>query len=245
MVNLLLDNGAEVNIEAGLYGDALQVSSNWNHKRVVESILEKRTSFAPGILSNAMQAAIYWAHAEVVKLLLEKRPESSQDTEQIGSALKMALRRGNNAIMKQPFDSCKEPSAIEVALQTAAYFGNDTLTSPFLHGQRCPDFPDEAKPKLLRAAVEGGNLEVFEGFRILGWTWAGIDSDGWNLEGIWKQSKTSWRRELLAACFLRPQEAQADPLAPDSWITAATIQGLTSKTVEYSLTKVCCCSLRC
>jgi hypothetical protein len=73
-VKLLLDKGADLNAQGGLYGNALQAASARGHKQVVKLLLDKGADLNAqgGDYGNALQAASLGGHEQVVKLLLDK-----------------------------------------------------------------------------------------------------------------------------------------------------------------------------
>ena len=74
IVQLLLNQGAEVNAQDGYYGNALQVASRCGHEHIVQLLLDKRAEVNAqgGKYGNALQAASDGNHENVVKLLMEK-----------------------------------------------------------------------------------------------------------------------------------------------------------------------------
>ena len=65
---------AEVNVQGGEYGNALQAASRNGHKMVVQLLLEKdaEVNVQRGPYGNALQAASTNGHDVVVRLLLDK-----------------------------------------------------------------------------------------------------------------------------------------------------------------------------
>jgi ankyrin repeat protein len=73
MAELLLDKGADVNAQGGIYGNPLQAASSGGHEQVVKLLLDKgaNVNVEGGEYGNAPQAASARGHEQVVKLLLE------------------------------------------------------------------------------------------------------------------------------------------------------------------------------
>jgi ankyrin repeat protein len=69
-----VENGAEVNAQDGLYGNALQAASAGGHEKVVQLLLEggAKVNAQGGLCGNALQVASAGGHEKVVQLLLEK-----------------------------------------------------------------------------------------------------------------------------------------------------------------------------
>ena len=78
VVQLLLDNGAEIDARVGKYSNALHVASAKGHEKVVQLLLdngaEVNTQFDESLV-NVLQAASAGGHEKVVQLLLENGAE--------------------------------------------------------------------------------------------------------------------------------------------------------------------------
>jgi ankyrin repeat protein len=73
-----LGKGADVNIQGGEYGNALQAASYEGHHEIVKLLLDNGAvvNAQGGKYGNALQAASYEGHHEIVKLLLGKVADS-------------------------------------------------------------------------------------------------------------------------------------------------------------------------
>lgn len=73
-VKCLLDRGADVNAQGGLYGNALQAASSRDHEPMVRLLVEEGADVnaQDGKYGNALQAASYGGHEQIVRLLVEK-----------------------------------------------------------------------------------------------------------------------------------------------------------------------------
>ena len=76
-MKLLLERGADVNVQAGQYGTALLAASFFNCEVIVMLLLDKGAdvNVQAGQYGTALQAALYGGHEEIVKLLLENGAE--------------------------------------------------------------------------------------------------------------------------------------------------------------------------
>ena len=100
-MELLLENGAEVNAEGGEYGNALQAASYVGNEAVVKLLLESgaEVNAEGGKYGNALQAASYEGNEAVVKLLLENGAEVN--TEKGDSNMGMHFRLHHMEAMRQ------------------------------------------------------------------------------------------------------------------------------------------------
>jgi ankyrin repeat protein len=74
VVRLLLDKGADINVQGGDYGNALQAASANGHEMIVRLLLDKGADINAqgGHHGNALQAALQGGHQTVVRLLVDK-----------------------------------------------------------------------------------------------------------------------------------------------------------------------------
>jgi ankyrin repeat protein len=79
VTKLLLDAGAEVNMQGGHYGNALQAASVGGHEQVVKMLLNAgaEVNAQGGHYGDALQAASAGGHEQVVKTLLSAGAEVS------------------------------------------------------------------------------------------------------------------------------------------------------------------------
>jgi ankyrin repeat protein len=115
VVELLLDNGVDVNINAhgALYGNALYAASERGYEAVVKMLLDKGTDVNArgGGYSNALQAASSRGHKAVVQLLLSKGADVNARGGEFGNALQAASFRGYSSIVQQQLDNGAEVNA--------------------------------------------------------------------------------------------------------------------------------------
>ncbi|KAI0572068.1 multiple ankyrin repeats single kh domain protein [Pyrenophora tritici-repentis] len=83
VVMLLLNNGAEVNVQCGEYGNALQAASAQGHEQVVKTLLVNGADVNAqgGQFGNALQAASQGGHERVVKALLDAGAHQHQEND--------------------------------------------------------------------------------------------------------------------------------------------------------------------
>ncbi|RHZ53561.1 uncharacterized protein CDV56_100734 [Aspergillus thermomutatus] len=102
IVELLLEKGADVNAQGGLYGNPLQAACGRGDKEVVQLLLEKGADVNAqgGEYGNALQAACVEGDKEVVQLLLEKGAEVNAQGGQYGNPLQAACGRGDKEVVQ-------------------------------------------------------------------------------------------------------------------------------------------------
>ena len=95
----LLDQGAEVNVPGGNYGNPLQAASALGYKTVVELLIKAGADFnaKARLFGNPLQAASAGGHAEVAKLLIDAGAHINATSAPLGSALDAALDGGHES----------------------------------------------------------------------------------------------------------------------------------------------------
>ncbi|KAL4990295.1 purine and uridine phosphorylase [Aspergillus falconensis] len=99
-VEMLSKRGADVNAQAGAYGNALQAASANGYKEIVQLLLEKGADVnrQGGQYGNALQAASTKGHKEIVQLLLEEGADANAQAEGYGNSLLAASTKGYKEI---------------------------------------------------------------------------------------------------------------------------------------------------
>src|ERR1700722_16401845 len=120
VVQLLLDNGAEVNAQGGYYGNALQAASIRGHEKVVQLLLDNgaEVNAQGGRYGNALQAASIRGHEMVVQLLLDNGAEVNAQGGRYGNALQGASYGGHEKVVQLLLDNGAEVNA------QGGYYGN-------------------------------------------------------------------------------------------------------------------------
>lgn len=90
----LLENGADVNAQGGVYANALQAASYSGNENVVHILLEKGADVNAqgGEYCNTLQAASYRGLENVVRILLEKGTDVNAQGGRYGNALHWVAR---------------------------------------------------------------------------------------------------------------------------------------------------------
>ncbi|KAH8813960.1 hypothetical protein DL96DRAFT_1821161 [Flagelloscypha sp. PMI_526] len=83
IVQLLIEEGADVNLQGGAHGLALQAAARRGHYAVVRYLVEKGAdvNLQGGEYGSALQAAAEWGHDTVVQYLVEKGAEIDMQNE--------------------------------------------------------------------------------------------------------------------------------------------------------------------
>ena len=107
VVKLLLDAGADVNAQGGVYGNALQAASYGGDEQVMKLLLDAGADVNAqgGDYGNALQAASHGGHEQVMKLLLNAGADVNAQGGVYGNALQAALYGGHEQVMKLLLDA--------------------------------------------------------------------------------------------------------------------------------------------
>ena len=102
VVRMLLDKGADVNAQGGLYGNALQAASYGGYDRVVQILLDKGADVNAqgGEYGNALYTASRGGHDQVVQILLDKGADINAQGGLYGNALQAASSEGHNQVVQ-------------------------------------------------------------------------------------------------------------------------------------------------
>ena len=130
---LLLENGADINAQGGLYGSALEAASYAGNEKVVMLLLKNGADINAqgGSYSSALKAASYVGNEKVVMLLLENGADVNAHDEIFDSALQVASLRGHKEVvellLRNGADINAQGERYGSALQAISYAGNEKL----------------------------------------------------------------------------------------------------------------------
>jgi ankyrin repeat protein len=99
---LVFEDGADINAQGGVYGNALQAASFKGHNKTVKLLLAHGADINAqgGRYSNALQAASARGHNKTVELLLAHGADINEQGGHDGNALQAASGRGRNKTIK-------------------------------------------------------------------------------------------------------------------------------------------------
>lgn len=150
IVRQLLEKGADINAQGGLYGTALQAASLDRDSSIVQRLLEKEANVNAqgGLYGTALQAASVHGPDSTIQLLLEKEADVNAQGGKYGNALQAACYRGYDSIVRQLLEKGADVNAqggtYGNALQAACYRGHSSIVQQLLeegadvktHGRR-------------------------------------------------------------------------------------------------------------
>ncbi|KAJ5095220.1 Pfs NACHT and Ankyrin domain protein [Penicillium argentinense] len=129
----LINKGADVNAQGGVYGNALQAASFRGRQEIVQLLLDKGAdvNVQGGEYGNALQAASSGGHQEIVQLLLDKGADVNVHGGRYGNALQAASSGGHQEIIQLLLDKGADVNAqgghYGNALQAASFRGHQDI----------------------------------------------------------------------------------------------------------------------
>jgi ankyrin repeat protein len=163
---LLIDKGAEVNVQGGEYGNALQAASSGGYETVVKLLLESgaNVNAKGGRYGNALQAASSGGYETVVKLLLESGANVNAKGGRYGNALYAASEGGHEAIVKLLLEKGTNVNAQNGrhgnALYAASEGGHEAIVKLLLNVGANVNAEGGRYGNALYAASEGGHEAI-------------------------------------------------------------------------------------
>lgn len=167
-VQMLFDEGADVNAEGGEYGNALQAASYRGCERVVQMLLDKgaKVNVQGGKYGNALQAASWGGWAGVVKMLLGNEADVNAQGGEFGNALQAALARGNEKVVQMLLHKGAEVHVqggrYGNILQAAAALGHEKIVQTLLNEDADVNAQIGEYGNALQAASHGGREGVVQ-----------------------------------------------------------------------------------
>lgn len=138
ITGLLLEKGADVNAQGGVYGNALHAASEGGHEQVVKTLLNKGANVnAQGRrYGNALYTASLRGYEQVVKMLLNKGADVNAQGGYYGNVLQAASSKGHEQVVKillnEGADINAQGGAYGNALQAALSEGHKQVVKMLL-----------------------------------------------------------------------------------------------------------------
>ena len=115
IVKLLLEAGANINTQGGVFGNALQAASEYAHTEVVQELLEcgANSNAQGGEFGSALQAACaaFTPNEELVQMLLDAGVNVNAPGGIYGNALQAASYKGSGNLMRMLLDAGADVNA--------------------------------------------------------------------------------------------------------------------------------------
>jgi ankyrin repeat protein len=138
VTRLLLDRGADVNAQGGLFGNALQAASAKGHEQIVTMLLNEgaRANAQGGYYGDALQAASLKGYERIVTVLLNEGANVNAQDGLYGNALQAASLEGHEQIvtvlLNEGADVNAQGGDYGNALQAASAEGHEQVVTILL-----------------------------------------------------------------------------------------------------------------
>jgi hypothetical protein len=165
VVRVLLKDGADVNAEEDMYGNALQAASLGGHEAIVKILLQNSADIDAqgGWNDSALRAASSFGHEAIVKMLLEHGADANAHG---SSALQAASSEGHEAIVKMLLEHGADVNAqgghYGSALQAASARGHEAIVNILLFCGADVNAWGGEYGSALEAALSGGHDAIIE-----------------------------------------------------------------------------------
>ncbi|KAH7548916.1 hypothetical protein BM1_10689 [Bipolaris maydis] len=166
ITGLLLEKGADVNAQGGVYGNALHAASEGGHEQVVKTLLNKGANVnAQGRrYGNALYTASLRGYEQVVKMLLNKGADVNAQGGRYSNALQAASLRGHEQVVKMLLDKGADVNAqggyYGNVLQAASSKGHEQVVKILLNEGADINAQGGAYGNALQAALSEGHKQV-------------------------------------------------------------------------------------
>ncbi|KAJ6474995.1 ankyrin repeat-containing domain protein [Mycena sanguinolenta] len=164
-VQMLLDRGADINVQGGYYGNALQDACDQENTEIVQMLLDRGADVNSqgGKYGNALQVACDRENTEIVQMLLGRGADVNAQGGYYGNALQAACTGANTEIVQMLLDRGAEVTAQGYygnALQAACYMGNTEIVQMLLDRGAYVNAPGGRYGNALRAARHSGIVQL-------------------------------------------------------------------------------------
>ncbi len=138
VLQMLLEEGADVHAQCGFYNSTLWAASHWGHVQVVQMLLDNgaEVNDQNGGRGTALHTASCRGHDQVVRILLDKGADVNSGNEARGSPLQEASLQGHDQVVKvllnKGADINAQDDVPETPLQRASYMGRHQVVKLLL-----------------------------------------------------------------------------------------------------------------
>jgi ankyrin repeat protein len=168
IVKMLLEKGAEVNLQGGEYGNALQTASFYGRKEIAAMLLDQgaEVNAQGGLYGNALQAASRKGYKEIVELLIENGAVVNAQGGFHESALQAALQWDFKEVAKLLIEKGADGNVYDGrhgnALQTASSKGYKEIVALLIDKGADVNAQAGSHGNALKAACAGRRKEIVE-----------------------------------------------------------------------------------
>ncbi|KAJ7028092.1 ankyrin repeat domain-containing protein [Mycena alexandri] len=168
VVQLLIEHGADVNVQGGAYNSPLQAASYNGHENIVQLLIEHGADVNAqgGEYDGTLQAASYMGHETIVQLLIEHGADVNVQVAAHNSALQAASLAGHENIVQLFIEQGANVNAqggyFGSALQAASLEGHINIVQLLIeHGANVNTQGGEYD-SALQAASTGGHKTIVQ-----------------------------------------------------------------------------------
>ncbi|KAJ5963373.1 uncharacterized protein N7479_003249 [Penicillium vulpinum] len=168
VVQVLLEQGADVNAEGGHYRNALQAACSSGYDNIAQMLLKwgANVNAQHDLYGNALKAACSGGHNNIAQMLLEWGADVNAEGGRYGNALHAACSSGHDSIVQTLLECGADVNAeggrYRNALQAACSSGHDNIAQMLLKWGANVNVQDNRYGNALQAACFGGHDNIVQ-----------------------------------------------------------------------------------
>ena len=165
IVQLLVDQGADINAQSGRFDNALCTAIRNSDDKMVQMLLDKGAYInTHSDYHSALRAASYTNNDKLMQMLLDKEVDINVRSEIYGDALKVALSGGHEKVVQMLFNQGADMNAqaYGTALRAASSRGYDKVVQILLNKGADVNAQDENHSTALKEASFSGHHKVVQ-----------------------------------------------------------------------------------
>ncbi|KAK4175394.1 hypothetical protein QBC36DRAFT_331536 [Triangularia setosa] len=224
----LIDGGADVNVQGGHYGTALQAAANGGHRDITQLLLDRGADINAkgGIYGTALLAASQGGYRDIVQLLLDRGADANAQDGDCNNALLAASQGGYRDIVQLLLDRGADVNAqggdYDNGLQAASHGGYQDIVQLLLDRGADANAKGSHYGTALLVASEGGHQDIVQLLLDRG---ADVSAQGGDYDNALQAASQGGHRDIVQLLLDRGADVNAQGGDYDNALQAASHGG--------------------